>query len=111
MAVLEPGRIVLKIAGREGGRYAVVMENPKEGFVLISGPKSITGVKRRKCSIFHVEPTEHLLAAGTDEQLEKEWKNSGLIQKLGIKVPEKRNAKQAKPRPRAGAAKQKEEKK
>jgi len=100
MAVLEPGRIVLKIAGREGGQYAVVLEQAKDNFVLISGPKSITGIKRRKCSVFHIEPTEHVLQAGTDEQLEKAWKSSGLIQKLGIKVPEKRKqVKEAKPRP------------
>lgn len=112
MAVLEPGRIVMKIAGREGGKYAVVVEHAKDGFVLISGPKSITGVKRRKCSIFHLEPTEHLLAAGTDEQLEKEWKSSGLAERLGIRVPEMRKQpKKAGPRPRARAPKQKAEKK
>lgn len=100
MAVLEPGRVVLKIAGREGGCYAVVVEHARDNFVTITGPKSITGIKRRKCSVFHLEPTEHMFQAGTDEQLEKEWKSSGLIEKLGIKVPEKRKqAKEAKPRP------------
>ncbi len=101
MAALEPGRIVLKTAGREGGSYAVVVEKPKDGFVLISGPKSVTGIKRRKCSIFHVEPTEHSIAAGSDEQLEREWRSSGLMERLGIRVPEKRKQREAKPRPHA----------
>jgi len=102
MAVIEPGRIVMKIAGREGGCYAVVLEIPKDSFVLITGPKSITGIKRRKCSIFHLEPTEHMLQAGTDEQLERAWKSSGLIEKLGIIVPQKRKqATETKPRPKS----------
>lgn len=101
MALLQQGRIVMKLAGREGGKYAVIVEQEKDGFVTVSGPKSITGIKRRKCSIFHVEPTEHTLAAGSDAQLEKAWKESGLIETLGIKVPEKRKGRQAGPKPTA----------
>ena len=96
--MLSPGRIVLKIAGREAGKYAVIIESPKNGFVTITGPKTITGVKRRKCSITHVEPTEHLLKAGTDEILEKEWKSSGLLEKLNIAVPEKHAKKAVRPK-------------
>lgn len=91
--MLTQGRIVLKIAGREAGKYAVVVDAPKEGFVTISGPKTVTGVKRRKCSITHVEPTEYSIKAGTDETMEKEWKSSGLIDKLNIVVSEKRPSK------------------
>ena len=101
MVLLQQGRIVMKLAGREGGRYAVIVEPEKDGFVTVSGPKSITGIKRRKCSIFHVEPTEHTLAAGSDAQLEKAWKESGLIETLGIQVPEKRKGRQAGPKPTA----------
>ena len=104
--MLTQGRVVLKIAGREAGKYAVVVGQPKDGFVEISGPKSITTVKRRKCSIFHIEPTENVLKAGSDEVLEKEWKSSGLIEKLGIKVPEKRKAKEKKAKPQAKRGKE-----
>jgi large subunit ribosomal protein L14e len=113
--LIEKGRICLKTAGREAGKYCVVLEQPREGFVTIAGPKAVTGVKRRKCSIFHIEPTEHMLETGgaTDMELESGWKGSGLIEKLGIKVPEKKKAaKQQKERPRdsriAKAAKPKE---
>jgi len=101
------GRIVLKIAGREAGKYAVIVSETKDGFVEISGPKSVTGVKRRKVSMFHVEPTENVLKSGSDEVLEKEWKSSGLIEKLGIKVPEKRKAKEKKAKPEAKRIKEK----
>lgn len=94
--MLELGRIVLKIAGREAGKYAVIVEGVKDNFVLITGPKSITGVKRRKCNIDHIEPTEHKFDIGAkadDASIEGLWKGSGLIEKLEINVPIKREFK------------------
>jgi len=91
--MLEPGRVVLKIAGREAGKYAVIIENVNDDFVLITGPKSITGIKRRKCNIDHIEPTEHKFEIDSkvdDSKIEELWKSSGLIEKLGIKVPIKK---------------------
>ncbi|MEM5814536.1 MAG: hypothetical protein QXD77_01855 [Candidatus Aenigmatarchaeota archaeon] len=100
--LIEKGRVCLKIAGREAGKYCVVLEQPKEGFVTIAGPKTVTGVKRRKCSVFHIEPTENMIEVGgsTDSELESAWKGSGLIEKLGITVPQKRAAKKTGERPR-----------
>jgi large subunit ribosomal protein L14e len=93
--MFETGRVVVKIAGREAGKYAVVVGNNEDGFVLISGPKAITGVKRRKCNITHIEPTENKLEVAKDDDasLENAWKSSGLIEKLGIEVPVKRELK------------------
>jgi large subunit ribosomal protein L14e len=94
--MLELGRIVLKIAGREAGKYAVIVEGVKDNFVLITGPKSITGIKRRKCNIDHIEPTEHKFdidAKADDAFIEGLWKSSGLIDKLEINVPIKREFK------------------
>lgn len=91
--MIEPGRIVLKIAGREAGKYAVILEKVNDNFVLITGPKSVTGVKRRKCNVDHIEPTEHKLdidSKADDTVIESSWKNSGLIEKLEINVPVKR---------------------
>ena len=91
--MLEAGRIVLKIAGREAGKYAVIVENSNDGFVTITGPKTITGVKRRKCNVDHIEPTEHKfdINANTDDSsIDKLWRNSDLLKQLDIKIPEKR---------------------
>ena len=102
--MLEAGRIVLKIAGREAGKYAVVVENTNDGFVMITGPKAVTGVKRRKCNIEHIEPTEHkfdIKAKATDDSVEKLWRNSDLIKQLEIKVPEKREFKKEEPEKKA----------
>ncbi len=58
MAVIEVGRIVVKTRGREAGRKAVVVEIVDNNFVIVTGPKSVTGVKRRKVNINHIEPTD-----------------------------------------------------
>jgi len=92
--MLEPGIICMKLSGREAGKYCVVLERPKDGFVMITGPKSVTGVKRRKCNIFHLEPTSQKLALTSTEDgaVEAAWKGSGLTEKLGIVAPMKRAA-------------------
>ena len=91
--ILETGRIVLKIAGREAGKYAVVLEKVDDNFVLLTGPKSITRIKRRKCNIVHIEPSEEKLeipAKADDSTVEDAWKKSGLIKKLKIELPKLR---------------------
>jgi len=87
---LEVGRIVLKVAGREAGRYAVILRKIDDNFVLITGPRPLTGVKRRRCNVEHLEPTEHHIEVkqdATDLQVFKAWEKAGLIAKLGLKKP------------------------
>jgi large subunit ribosomal protein L14e len=91
--MIETGRVVLKIAGREAGKYAVVVEKVDDTFVIITGPKSVTGIKRRKCNLEHIEPTNHVLDIGekaNDSSVEKSWNSSGLVGQLDIEVPKKR---------------------
>jgi len=97
MAVLEVGRVCLKIAGREAGKYAVVIKPAGKGkgkeeksFVFVTGPKLLTGVKRRKCNIDHLKATEYKLELAenaTDEQVIAGYEKAGLIIKLGLKKP------------------------
>ncbi|MEM7820708.1 MAG: 50S ribosomal protein L14e [Candidatus Aenigmatarchaeota archaeon] len=97
MPVFEPGRVCLKLAGREGGAYCVVV-GVKPPFVFVTGPKAITRVKRRRCNPAHLEPTEYKLdipADADDATVAAAWQSSGLIQKLGIQLPVKRVLHQA----------------
>lgn len=48
----EVGRICIKIAGRDAGREAVIIDILDDKLVLIDG-----NVRRRKCNVFHLEPT------------------------------------------------------
>ncbi|MEM3979819.1 MAG: KOW motif-containing protein, partial [Ignisphaera sp.] len=49
MPAIEVGRICVKIAGREAGRKCVIVDIIDDNYVLIMGPKSMNGVKRRRC--------------------------------------------------------------
>ncbi len=97
--MIEPGRIVIKNAGREAGKYAVIVNKINDSFVTISGPKSITCVKRRKCNIEHIRITDEkfeIKEDATDVELERLWKDSDLLAKFGIIVPVKRHKEETK---------------
>lgn len=51
---LSVGRVCVKLAGREAGKKCVIVERVDKNFVLISGTK----VKRRRCNIGHLDPTD-----------------------------------------------------
>jgi large subunit ribosomal protein L14e len=90
MASLEIGRVCMKIAGREAGEYCVVLKSPEKSFVLVTGPKVLTGIKRRKSNIAHLEPTQHRIEISedaTDDQVAAALQKSGLVKKFGLKMP------------------------
>ncbi|MCS7102336.1 MAG: 50S ribosomal protein L14e [Candidatus Korarchaeum sp.] len=56
MAVIEIGRVCRKVAGREAGRLCVVVRIIDSNFVEVTGPKDLTGVRRRKVNVKHLVP-------------------------------------------------------
>jgi len=58
MPAIEVGRVCVKVAGRESGRKCVIVDVMDKSFVLVTGPKKVTGIKRRRVNINHVAPTE-----------------------------------------------------
>jgi len=91
MAVIEVGRIVVKTRGREAGRKAVIVDIVDNNFVIVTGPKSVTGVKRRKVNINHVEPTDKKVdipKGADDKTVEDKLKAENLIDymKQSVKV-------------------------
>ena len=115
MASLELGRVCMKIAGREAGGYCVVIKpagtaKDEKSFITVTGPKLLTGVKRRKANIAHVKATEdkvEIAADATDEQVIAAMDKAGLTKKLGLKKPSaaEMKAKDQKAAHRAEAAK------
>ncbi|NPA70047.1 MAG: 50S ribosomal protein L14e [Crenarchaeota archaeon] len=80
--VFDVGRICVKIAGREAGRKCVIVDIIDQNFVLITGPKQLTGVKRRRANIRHLEPTEHKIdipKGASDEEVLKAIEAAGLV--------------------------------
>ncbi len=80
--VFDVGRICVKIAGREAGRKCVIVDIIDQNFVLITGPKQLTGVKRRRANIRHLEPTEHKIdipKGASDDEVMKAIEAAGLV--------------------------------
>jgi len=48
--------VCIKTAGREAGRKCVVVKLLDENFVVVTGPKELTGVKRRRVNVKHLVP-------------------------------------------------------
>ncbi|MBS7619425.1 50S ribosomal protein L14e [Candidatus Bathyarchaeota archaeon] len=83
MSAIEIGRVCVKTKGREAGKRCVVVDIIDKNFVIASGPKELTGIKRRRVNINHLEPTEekiNIKRNTTDEEirelLEKEEKKT-----------------------------------
>jgi large subunit ribosomal protein L14e len=51
---IEIGRICIKQDGREQGKKCVIVDIMDKSFILVTGPKNLTGVKRRKANVEHV---------------------------------------------------------
>lgn len=116
MVTLEVGRLCVKTAGREAGRYCVVLKNIDSNFVLVTGPQVLTGVKRRKCNIEHLEPTQYSLKIkeeASDKEVIEAYDKAGLISKLNLKKPspeelkgEKKEVKEEKKEPQKSKPKE-----
>ncbi len=61
MPAVEVGRMCQKTAGREKGKKCVIVDVMDKSFVLITGPKKVTGVKRKRVNINHLAPLEEKL--------------------------------------------------
>lgn len=67
MSAISVGRIVTKIMGREAGLKAVVTQIIDQNFAEITGPQELTGVRRRRVNIAHIEPSEYSLDITKDK--------------------------------------------
>ena len=111
---MEIGTIAIKIAGREASRYCVVVKKIDENFVLVTGPKALTGVKRRRCNVRHLEETPYKLEIkedASDKEVLEAWKKSKLYKTLGLKLPPAHKVKEKRVEKKKGRKKGKKSKK
>ncbi len=90
--VIDIGRICVKIAGREAGRKCVIVDIINENFVVVTGPKALTGVKRRRVNVKHIEPTPHKInisKGASDEEVISALEKSGLIVEMKKEITPK----------------------
>ncbi|WP_054843606.1 50S ribosomal protein L14e [Vulcanisaeta souniana] len=81
--VFDIGRVCVKVAGREAGRKCVIVDIKDENFVIVTGPRTLTGVKRRAVNVKHIEPTEYKVnvkrGGASDEEVLKAIEEANLV--------------------------------
>lgn len=75
---IEIGRLVTKIAGRDAGCKALIIDILDDKYVLIDGE-----TRRRKCNILHIEPLNQVLKINKEASHEAVAK---ALDELGLKV-------------------------
>lgn len=86
---IEVGRICVKLLGREAGRKCVVVDVVDKSFVLVTGPKKVTGVRRRRANVNHIEPlkdTIEIKRGASDEEVEEALKTAGKLEDMAKMV-------------------------
>ncbi len=82
MPAVEVGRICLKVAGREAGKQCVVVDVVDKNFVVITGPPEVSGIRRRRVNINHIEPTESkvkISKGSSDSEIGEALKAAGML--------------------------------
>lgn len=85
MPAIEVGRICVKQSGRENGKKCVVIDVMDKSFVLVTGPKKITGIKRRRVNINHIMPLQDKIEVkrgASDEEVAQALEATGKMQEM-----------------------------
>jgi large subunit ribosomal protein L14e len=85
LPAIEIGRVCVKVAGREAGRKCVIIDVTDKSFALVTGPKSVTGIKRRRANTNHLEPLQDKIdikRGASDEEVTETLKSLGKLEEM-----------------------------
>jgi large subunit ribosomal protein L14e len=85
MPAIEVGRICVKQVGRETSKKCIVIDMMDKSFVLVTGPKKITGIKRRRVNINHLMPLQDKIEVkrgASDEEVTQALEAAGKLQEM-----------------------------
>ncbi len=85
MPAIEVGRICVKLSGREAGRKCVIVDIVDKSFVLVTGPKAVTDVRRRRTNVNHIEPLQDKIdikRGASDEEVTDALKTAGKLDEM-----------------------------
>jgi len=85
MPAIEVGRVCVKQVGRENGKKCVVIDVMDKSFVLVTGPKKITGIKRRRVNTNHVMPLKDKIEVkrgASDDEVTQVLESAGKTQEM-----------------------------
>jgi large subunit ribosomal protein L14e len=85
LPAIEVGRVCVKQLGREAGKKCVIIDVMDKSFVLITGPKKVTGIRRRRANINHLEPLQvkiDVTRGASDEEVTSLLEASGMLEEM-----------------------------
>ena len=89
MPAIEVGRICVKQIGRDNGKKCVIIDVMDKSFVLVTGPKKSTGIKRRRVNINHIMPLQDKIEVkrgASDEEVTQALEAAGKIAEMAQPV-------------------------
>ena len=91
MPAIEVGRVAVKIAGRDAGKYCVITKVMNKNFAEITGPKILSGIASQRTNTSHLEATADRVEIkhdAKDEDVLKAVEKAGLAEKFkaGVKI-------------------------
>jgi large subunit ribosomal protein L14e len=89
LPAIEVGRLCVKLSGREAGKKCVVVDVVDKSFVLITGPQSVSGVRRRRVNMNHIEPlmeSVEIKRGASDEDVAAVLKKAGKLEDMAKPV-------------------------
>jgi LSU ribosomal protein L14E len=76
------GRVCVKIRGRDAGRKCVIVNIIDKNFVIVTGPKNLTGVRRKKVNVDHLIFLPYVLKINknaSDEEVLKSIEEANMV--------------------------------
>ncbi|MDI3474261.1 MAG: large subunit ribosomal protein L14e [Candidatus Woesearchaeota archaeon] len=104
--MFEIGRICLKTAGRDAGKYGIVIKQEEAQYVLIDGY-----TRRRKVNVKHLEPTSKLVDIkenASTEEVKKALEKAGFKEKPMRKPIKKKEEEPKKPQKKSQSSSSKQ---
>jgi len=77
MTAIDIGRICVKLSGREAGKRCVIVDVVDRNYVIVTGPPSLTGVRRRRVNMNHIKPLDEII------DISRNASDEDIITKLG----------------------------
>jgi len=85
LTAIEVGRVCVKEFGREAGKKCVIIDVMDKSFVLVTGPKKVTGVRRRRANINHIAPLQvkvDVTRGASDEEVTSILESTGMLEEM-----------------------------
>ncbi len=85
MPAVEIGRICVKTAGRDAGKKCVIVDIMDKSFILVTGPKAVTGIKRKRANMNHIMVTEdklELKRGASDDEVTSTLTEAGKLEEM-----------------------------